>query len=142
MIPAHPHSFLLIEDNTADADLIQRVLKKIDPAIHIYLARDGEEALQILENWSGKIPSPMVILLDLKLPKVDGLEVLKAVKSDKRLKALPIIVLTSSSQLVDVQEAYLLGANSYILKAIDFDEFSNALELIYKYWCKLNVFPF
>lgn len=141
MIPSHPCSFLLIEDNAADADLIQRVLKKVDPSNSIYLARDGEEALQMLNNWGGNLPAPMIVLLDLKLPKVDGLEILKSIKSNKQLKTLPIVVLTSSNQLKDIHEAYQLGANSYILKAIDFDEFSNAIELIYRYWCRLNVCP-
>lgn len=141
MIPSHPCSFLLVEDNAADADLIQRVLKKVDPSNSIYLARDGEEALQMLENWGNNLPAPMIVLLDLKLPKVDGLEILKSIKGNKRLKTLPIVVLTSSSQLKDIHEAYQLGANSYILKAIDFDEFSNAIELIYRYWCRLNVCP-
>jgi CheY-like chemotaxis protein len=141
MIPSHPCSFLLVEDNAADADLIQRVLKKVDPSNNIYLARDGEEALQLLDNWGGNLPAPMIVLLDLKLPKVDGLEILKSIKNNKRLKTLPIVVLTSSNQLKDIHEAYQLGANSYILKAIDFDEFSNAIELIYKYWCRLNVCP-
>lgn len=141
MIPTHPCSFLLVEDNAADADLIQRVLKKVDPSNSIYLARDGEEALQILDQWGTNLPAPMIVLLDLKLPKVDGLEILKSIKSNKRLKMVPIVVLTSSNQLKDIHEAYQLGANSYILKAIDFDEFSNAIELIYRYWCRLNVCP-
>jgi CheY-like chemotaxis protein len=102
MIPTHPCSFLLVEDNAADADLIQRVLKKVDPSNSIYLARDGEEALQMLDQWGTNLPAPMIVLLDLKLPKVDGLEILKSIKSNKRLKMVPIVVLTSSNQLKDI----------------------------------------
>jgi CheY-like chemotaxis protein len=142
MIPAQPCTVFLVEDSTADADLITRVIKKVDPGTKIYLARDGEEALQMLSNWAGSPPNPMIILLDLKLPKIDGLEVLKNIKSNSRLHAMPVIVLTSSNQYQDVQTAYHDGANSYILKAIDYDEFSKAIEMIFKYWCRLNVYPY
>jgi CheY-like chemotaxis protein len=142
MLTSQPCSILLVEDNVADADLMQRVFKKIDPLTRIYLTRDGEEALNQLENWSGSFPNPLVILLDLKLPKIDGLDVLKIIKADPRFQSLPVIVLSSSNQMKDIQIAYHMGANSYILKAIDFDEFSKALEMIHEYWCRLNVYPF
>lgn len=142
MIPVQPCSFFMIEDSSADADLITRILKKVDAATQIYRARDGEEAIQMLNNWPGTLPNPMVILLDLKLPKIDGLDVLKIIKADSRFRALPVIVLTSSNQIQDVQKAYEFGTNSYILKAIDFDEFSKAIEMIHQYWCRLNVYPF
>lgn len=142
MINAQPCTFFLIEDNAADADLISRALRKADKSTQIHLARDGEEALQMLNNWPGNFPNPMIILLDLKLPKIDGLDVLKAIKQNSSLKFLPVVVLTSSNQIQDVQKAYQLGTNSYVLKAIDFDEFSKAIEMIQQYWCRLNVYPF
>jgi CheY-like chemotaxis protein len=142
MISSHSCSFFLVEDNPADADLAMRVLKKTDRSVQVYLARDGEQALQMLNDWSGKFPNPMIILLDLKLPKIDGLQVLKAIKQSETFKILPVVVLTSSSQTKDIEEAYQNGANSYITKAIDFDEFSKNIELIQRYWCKLNVYPY
>ncbi|HAE59559.1 MAG TPA: two-component system response regulator [Anaerolineae bacterium] len=142
MITPQPCSFFLIEDNAADVDLITRVLKKADKSTQIYLAQDGEEAIEMLNNWSGNIPNPMIVLLDLKLPKIDGLDVLKIIKENSRLKPLPVVVLTSSNQNQDIEKAYLLGANSYVIKAIDFDEFSKAIEMIQKYWSRLNVYPF
>lgn len=142
MITSQPCSILLIEDNIADADLIQRVLKKNDPTTQIYLSRDGEDALNQLDMWVGNFPNPLLILLDLKLPKIDGLDVLKTIKTDVRFHTLPVVVLTSSNQIQDIQQAYYLGTNSYILKAIDFDEFSKAVEMIQHYWCRLNVYPF
>jgi CheY-like chemotaxis protein len=142
MITPQPCSFFLIEDNSADADLIMRVLKKADKNLRIYQAVDGEQALEMLENWPGTLPNPMIVLLDLKLPKIDGLDVLKQIKADQRFKSLPVVILTSSNQPQDIQKAYLLGANSYVIKAIDFDDFSHAIEMIQKYWSGLNVFPF
>jgi CheY-like chemotaxis protein len=142
MITPQPCSFFLIEDNAADVDLITRILKKADKSTQIYLAQDGEEAIEMLNSWAGNIPNPMIVLLDLKLPKIDGLDVLKIIKENSRLKPLPVVVLTSSNQNQDVQKAYLLGANSYVIKAIDFDEFSKAIEMIQKYWSRLNVYPF
>lgn len=142
MLSAQPCTFFLIEDNAADVDLITRVLQKTDKTLQIHIASDGEEALKRLDEWGTNYPNPMVILLDLKLPKIDGLDVLRSIKKDARLKSLPVIVLTSSNQTQDIEQAYSHGANSYIIKAIDFDEFSKAIEMIHKYWGKLNVFPF
>jgi CheY-like chemotaxis protein len=135
-------SFFLVEDNAADADLVVRVLKKTEKSVQVYLARDGEQALHMLNHWPGVFPNPLVILLDLKLPKIDGLEVLKSIKANENLKALPVVVLTSSNQAQDIQAAYQNGANSYVTKAIDFDEFSRDIEIIQRYWCKLNVYPY
>lgn len=133
--------FFMVEDNRADADLIRRVLLKNDPAMQIEVARDGEEALERLRAWDGQFPRPMIVLLDLKLPKISGLQILQTIKSDPHLRILPVIVLTSSSQSEDIHQAYALGANSYVVKAIDFDEFSSAINTIYRYWCQLNVHP-
>lgn len=119
-----------------------RVLKKTDKNLRIYQAVDGEQAVEMLNSWPGNLPNPMIVLLDLKLPKIDGLDVLKHIKADQRLKSLPVVILTSSNQPQDIQKAYQLGANSYVIKAIDFDDFSHAIEMIQKYWSGLNVFPF
>ncbi|PWH14560.1 MAG: two-component system response regulator [Anaerolineae bacterium] len=132
---------LLIEDNLLDADLIKRALQKMETGIQVELASDGEEALLYLEKWDKGTPTPIVILLDLKLPKINGLEVLKKLKTHSRYKLLPVVVLTSSNETTDIQQAYALGANSYILKAIDYDQFSSAIGLIHRYWCGLNVYP-
>ena len=132
---------LLIEDNALDADLIKRALQKVEASIHLEIASDGEEAIEYLGKWEKGTPTPIVILLDLKLPKISGLDVLKQLKMDPKYKLLPVVVLTSSNEMLDIQEAYNLGANSYILKAIDYDQFSSAISLIHRYWCGLNVHP-
>ncbi len=132
---------LMVEDNSADADMIKRILRKSDPGINIEMAKDGEEALGFIKKWEEGMPVPLVVLLDLKLPKVDGLEVLAALKKHERFRVLPVVVLTSSNELRDIQHAYEIGANSYILKAIDFDQFSQAVTMIYRYWCALNIYP-
>jgi CheY-like chemotaxis protein len=134
-------TILMIEDNSADADMIKRILRKSDPNVKIDMAKDGEEALEFIKAWENGTPVPLVILLDLKLPKVDGLEVLTALKTHEKFKVLPVVVLTSSNELRDIRRAYEIGANSYILKAIDFDQFSQAVTMIYRYWCALNIYP-
>jgi CheY-like chemotaxis protein len=132
---------LLIEDNVLDADLIKRALQKVEASIHLEIASDGEEAIEYLDKWEKGTPTPIVILLDLKLPKISGLDVLKQLKTHPKYKLLPVVVLTSSNEMLDIQQAYTLGANSYILKAIDYDQFSEAISLIHRYWCGLNVHP-
>lgn len=132
---------LLIEDNPLDVDLIRRALGKTDGGVRLDVAQDGEEALAFIKRWETGAPVPVFVLLDLKLPKVDGLDVLRAIKSHPRFKILPVIVLTSSNELVDIQRAYAEGANSYTLKSIDYDEFSHAVATIQRYWCRLNIRP-
>jgi len=132
---------LLVEDNVLDADLIKRALQKVEASINLEIASDGEEAIEYLDRWEKGTPTPIVILLDLKLPKISGLDVLKQLKSHPKYKLLPVVVLTSSNEMLDIQQAYDLGANSYILKAIDYEQFSNAISLIHRYWCGLNVHP-
>jgi len=132
---------LLVEDNVLDADLIRHAIQKKEASVNLDVARDGEEALSFLKRWEEGNPTPIVILLDLKLPKVSGLEVLNAIKAHPRYKVLPIVILTSSNLSDDIQKAYELGANSYILKSIDYDQFANAVSLIHRYWCGLNVHP-
>ena len=132
---------LLVEDNVLDADLIRHAIQKAEASVSFDVARDGEEAVFFLKRWEEGTPTPIVILLDLKLPKLSGLEVLSVLKTHPRYKVLPVVVLTSSNLSEDIQKAYELGANSYILKAIDYDEFARAVSLIHRYWCGLNVHP-
>jgi two-component system, response regulator len=137
---------LLVEDNPNDAELALRALKKHNLANHVFVVSDGEEALDFVfargthaQRTIGH--GPRVILLDLKLPKVDGLEVLRAIKGDPRTKVIPVIVLTSSKEEKDIVESYRLGVNSYILKPVDFDKFVEAVKDIGYYWLLLNQFP-
>jgi two-component system response regulator len=137
---------LIVEDNPNDAELALRALKKHNLANHVAVVTDGEEALDFVFA-RGKYGHrnielvPRVILLDLKLPKVDGLEVLRAIKGDSRTKMIPVIVLTSSKEEKDVVESYKLGVNSYILKPVDFDQFVAAVKEIGYYWLLLNQSP-
>ena len=128
----------LIEDNPVDVDLTIRAFKKRNLVNPVEIARDGEEALQWIEKWEKGHPLPVVILLDMKLPKVHGLDVLKAVKSHERFKTIPVVVLTTSSDDFDVKSAYNLGANSYIIKPVDFDKFIEVAAQIELYWNILN----
>jgi two-component system response regulator len=137
---------LIVEDNPNDAELALRALKKHNLANHVVVVTDGEEALEFMfargKYGDRKMENgPRIILLDLKLPKVDGLEVLKAIKSDMRTKIIPVIVLTSSKEEKDIVESYKLGVNSYILKPVDFDKFVDAVKDIGYYWLLLNQSP-
>jgi CheY-like chemotaxis protein len=137
---------LLVEDNPNDAELALRALKKHNLANHVAVVTDGEEALDFVFA-RGKYEhrnvenGPRIILLDLKLPKVDGLEVLRAIKGDPRTKIIPVIALTSSKEEKDIIESYKLGVNSYILKPVDFDKFVDAVKDIGYYWLLLNQSP-
>lgn len=135
---------LLVEDNPDDEALAVRALKKNHVLNEVIVVRDGVEALDYLYGtgkYEGRdvAKQPEVILLDLKLPKVDGLEVLKRIRSDERTKYLPVVVLTSSSEEKDLVESYKLGANSYIRKPVDFQQFSDAIQQLRLYWLVLNV---
>ncbi len=134
-------SILLVEDNPMDVDLTRRafVRRKITSSIEV--ARDGEEALKFLQRWEEGAATPTIVLLDLKLPKVDGLEVLHRLKSHPHFRIVPVIILTTSSEDNDVEAAYLEGANSYIVKPVDFDQFMRVVDQIQTYWCALNVAP-
>ena len=137
---------LLVEDNSSDAELALRALKKHRLANHIVVVTDGEEALDFIfarGAFSNRSVTngPKVILLDLKLPKVDGLEVLRAIKSDPRTQIIPVVVLTSSKQESDIVESYRLGVNSYIVKPVDFDKFVVAVRDLGMYWLLLNQVP-
>lgn len=135
------HHILLVDDNSLDVDLFERAVRKTAPTVKLNTARDGEEALACIEQWDAGAPTPVVILLDLKMPKVNGLEVLRVLKSHPRFKTIPVVVLTSSSESTDIEQAYELGVNSYIMKSVDYDEFANAVALIHHYWCQLNIYP-
>lgn len=129
---------LLVEDNPLDLDLTIRALKAKNLTNPIEIARDGEEALQFIPKWEQGAPIPVVILLDLNMPKVSGLEVLKELKSHKIFKTIPVVVLTTSSESSDIKTAYELGANSYIVKPVDFDKFIEVAGQIELYWRVLN----
>lgn len=137
---------LLVEDNPNDVELTLRALKKHNLANKVHVVKDGAEALEYIfaggaynhrniEDW------PRLILLDLKLPKVDGLEVLRRIKSDERTKVIPVVVLTSSREERDLVESYRLGANSYIVKPVDFDKFVESVSELGLYWLLLNQPP-
>jgi len=135
-----------VEDNQDDVELTLHALRKENLANNIHVARDGEEALEFLfcngthADRSFEQP-PKLILLDLKLPKVDGMEVLKRVKGDPRTKTIPVVILTSSKEERDLVSSYNLGANSYIQKPVDFDQFRNTVKEAGLYWLVINQRP-
>jgi two-component system response regulator len=143
MIDLNAVEILIVEDNPRDAELTLRDLKKNNLANNVLIAEDGAEALDFF-FCRGKfekrniLTPPKVVLLDLKLPKISGLEVLRLVKSDKRTSHIPIVVVTSSKQEPDMVEAYELGANSYVVKPVDFDQFLNAMSSLGLYWLLVN----
>ncbi|MGL1863025.1 MAG: response regulator [Pseudodesulfovibrio sp.] len=137
---------LLVEDNPDDVALTLRAFKKNNIMNTVVIAKDGTEALDYLfctgEYADRDIEdTPQMILLDLKLPKVTGLEVLKKIREDERTKILPVIILTSSKEQQDLLDGYSLGANSYIRKPVDFDQFTDAVRQLGLYWLVLNIGP-
>lgn len=136
---------LLVEDNPSDLELTLHALRKNKLANTIHIARDGEEALEFLFHPSsgagGSRALPKVVLLDLKLPKVDGLEVLKAIRADERTRYVPVVVLTSSKEQQDIVTSYGLGVNSYIQKPVDFQQFQQAVRELGLYWVAVNQVP-
>ncbi len=134
---------LLVEDNLNDAELTLRALKKHNLANKLFHVKDGEEALDFIFGRGGYSfrtveNCPKVIFLDLKLPKVDGLEVLRQIKADPRTKVIPVVILTSSQEERDIVESYKLGVNSYIVKPVDFESFVHAVSEVGLYWLLLN----
>jgi CheY-like chemotaxis protein len=133
---------LLVEDNPADVELTLIALRKSKLANTIQVARDGAEALDFLFGRGPRAAcgscAPKVVLLDLKLPKVDGLEVLKAIRNDERTELIPVVVLTSSKEQRDIVESYKLGVNSYIQKPVDFDRFQETIRQLGLYWLVVN----
>jgi CheY-like chemotaxis protein len=136
--PQPTRPILLVEDNDMDVDLTLRAFRKRRLANTIAVARDGAEALAHLAAWGVSAPPPVVVLLDLKLPKVDGLEVLRQIKSHPEFATIPVVVLTTSAERDDIATAYKLGANSYIVKPVDFDKFMEVAGQIELYWMVLN----
>jgi two-component system response regulator len=137
---------ILVEDNVSDADLIKRALAKSNVANKIIHLKDGQEALDYLfseAQWKGIKTSnaSKLILLDLKMPKISGLEVLKKIKSNEETRKIPVVVLTSSKEDPDIQECYKLGVNSYVVKPLGFDEFSKTVSQLGLYWMLLNQHP-
>lgn len=134
---------LLVEDNPRDAELTIRALAKSNLASQLFHVKDGAEAMDFLfsrGNYKDRenASSPKVVFLDLKLPKVHGLEVLRAIKTDERIRMIPIVVVTSSSEDPDIKTAYELGANSYIIKPVDFDLFLTTMNTLGFYWLMVN----
>jgi CheY-like chemotaxis protein len=134
-------TILLVEDNPADEALTLRALRKANIANDVVVARDGVEAAEILFGEGPQRALPELILLDLKLPKLDGHEVLKRIRDDDRTQLLPVVILTTSVEDEDRIEGYRLGANSYIRKPVDFNEFSQAVTQLGLYWLVLNESP-
>ena len=133
---------LLVEDNPYDVELTLRALRKHNLANQVHLARDGQEALDFIFGAGPldeiKCDRLKVILLDLKLPKMSGLEVLKKLKGDERCKTVPVVVLTSSQEDQDIQECYKLGVNSYVVKPVEFDAFAKTVADLGLYWLLVN----
>jgi two-component system response regulator len=128
-------NIILVEDNPDDERLAIRALRKGKVANEILVARNGEEAINIILTAD---PLPCVVLLDLKLPKIDGLEVLRRIRADDRTHLLPVVVLTSSSEDRDIVESYSLGANSYVRKPVEFERFTEAVKQLGLYWALVN----
>ena len=134
---------LLVEDNPRDVEMTLRALKKHNLANNVHVVKDGAEALDFIfarGAYAQRDPNhaPKVVFLDLKLPKVSGLEVLSAIKGDERTRSIPVVVLTSSQEEKDMVESYLLGVNSYVVKPLDFDNFVEAIGQIGLYWLVIN----
>ena len=137
---------LIVEDTPEDLELALRALRKANLTNRIQIARDGAEAMEFIfaegKHSGRKIEDgPKVVLLDLKLPKIDGMEVLRRIKSDPRTKTIPVVVLTSSKEQKDVVESYQLGVNSYIVKPVNFERFAAAVQDLGMYWLLLNQPP-
>ena len=139
MIPHPP--ILLVEDNPLDVDLTLRAFKRRNLVNPVHVARDGEEALAWIPLWEAGETQPAVILLDLNMPRIDGLSVLRSLKTRDGLRRIPIVILTTSKEDRDINTAYDLGANSYIVKPVDFDNFMQVAQQIELYWCITNELP-
>ncbi len=130
---------LLVEDRPIDIDLTRRAFERRKVLNPLQVARDGEEAIAFFDRWEDGEPMPICILLDLRIPKMNGLEVLRRLKSHSKFSTIPVVVLTTSSEDSDVAEAYKLGCNSYIVKPVDFEKFVDVAAKIEVYWCALNM---
>lgn len=138
---------LLVEDNAADAELTMRVLQRQRIINHVRWVKDGAEAIQFLfgDPQAGQEPAqctrPRMILLDLKLPKIDGLEVLRRIKRDPAMAAVPVVIMTSSKEEQDLVESYRLGVNSYVVKPVDYTAFAESVLQLGRYWLVVNQTP-
>ncbi len=143
----HLIDLLLVEDNFNDAELTIRELKKQNLANNLFHVKDGEEALEFIfgtGRYTGRMMlenTPKLILLDIQMPKVNGIEVLKIIKEDERTKRIPVVILTSSKEDPDIQKCYNLGANSYIVKPVNFESFAESIKNMGFYWLLLNQPP-
>lgn len=137
-------TILLVEDNPDDEELTRMAFEQSNLASYLLVARDGEQAIDVLFGEGGQARAARIslVLLDLKLPKVDGLEVLRRIRTDPRTRLMPVVVLTSSREEQDVLESYSIGANSYLRKPVDFDQFSDAVKQLGMYWLLLNEPPY
>ncbi len=139
---SHMHPpIMLVEDSPVDVDLTLRAFSRRRLANPVIVARDGEEALEWIPRWQAGEVKPAVILLDLNMPRVDGLTVLKQLKSIPELQRIPVVILTTSKEDRDINTAYDLGANSYIVKPVDFENFMDVAQQIELYWCVSNEQP-
>jgi two-component system, response regulator len=140
-----PVEILLVEDNPHDAEITLRALKRANFANHVQWLEDGEEALAFLFSEGPYAdqpqPRPRVMLLDIKMPKVDGIEVLKRIKADSRTRSIPVVMLTSSKEETDLVRSYDLGVNSYLVKPVDFQRFSEEVTRVGHYWVAMNQMP-
>jgi two-component system response regulator len=146
VISVEPIDILLVEDNPQDAELTVRALKKHHLANRLTVVEDGAEALDLVfcrGKYAGRVNSdpPKVILLDLKLPKMSGLEVLREIKGNERTRKIPVVIVTSSREDPDIRGAYELGVNSYVVKPVDFDQFFGAMSSLGLYWLLVNQPP-
>lgn len=137
---------LLVEDNPNDVELALYVFRRNGIADRVRVVGDGEEALEFLQcrgNFAGRFRSegPAIVLLDLKLPRVDGFQFLQRMRSDERLRTIPVIILSTSNEPSDIIRSYALGANSYIVKPVEFERFVDAVRNIVRYWLTMNQFP-
>ncbi len=136
---------LLVEDNPMDVELTLNALEREVPNFRVHIARDGDEALEFMKQLEGELPTvallPKLILLDLKIPKIAGLDVLRAIKENPVTRIIPVVVLTSSRDEEDMLKSYSLGANSYIQKPVSFDEFRKLVQQLGSYWLEANLLP-
>lgn len=143
---AAPATILLVEDNPDDEELTLRALRNARVANEVHVARDGAEALEFMfceGAYAGRNPDPppAIVLLDLRLPKISGLEVLRALRNDPRTRSQPVVILTSSDMERDIAQAYEIGANSFVTKPVAIDDFTNAVKQVGLYWLVINRGP-
>jgi len=146
LVPNTPTEILLVEDNPNDVELAQHAFRQNHLSNALHVVRDGAEALEFLFCTGAYADrdiaeEPKVVLLDIKLPKIDGIEVLRRIKGDERTQSIPVVMLTSSRQEQDIVESYQLGVNSYIVKPVDFVQFMDAVRELGLYWLLLNEAP-